>query len=103
MQVAVFKLDVRDTIEYFVTPLAMRFFLGPFVDGKKSRHIKMKGGRLFTEKCLIMIHVPVIPQKYTVHSQSLILVLEFSTHNNFKEQWRQDNNTMLLLWFLVGT
>ena len=42
----------------------------------------MKGGRLFTEKCLIMIHVPVIPQKYTVHSQSLILVLEFSTHNS---------------------
>ena len=47
---------------------------------KNSHHIEMKGGRLFTEKCLIMIHVPVIPQKYTVHSQSLFLVLEFSTH-----------------------
>ena len=100
---AVFKLEVRDIIEYVVTPLAMRLSWAHWLMRKNSRHIKMKGGRLFTEKCLIMIHVPVIPQKYTVHSQSLILVLEFSTHNNYKEQWRQDNNTMLLLWFLVGT
>ena len=50
-----------------------------------------------------MIHVPVIPQKYTVHSQSLILVLEVSNQNNFQEHWQQDINTMLHLWYLVST